>query len=174
MTWQKAAWTVVLGGAALIVLDAPAWADRVSGVITTTYVIVEDTELNGDVVCNVGSNPCFSFGAAGTQLKLNGYTITGKGDPVTGCGGVVFAREFGIATNGMSNVQVRGPGLIQRFRNHGVNVTGSTGVRVENLTVSTNCGSGIFVAASSFGTIVQDNLAVRNGASTPGLACGGI
>lgn len=175
MTWHKAAWTVVLGGAALIVLDTPAWAtDRVSGVITKTYVIVEDTELNGDVVCDVGSNPCFSFGAPDTQLKLDGHTITGKGDSVAGCGGVLFAREFGITTNGMSSVQVRGPGLIQRFRNHGVNVSGSTGARVEGLTVATNCGSGIFVAANSFETVVQDNMAVRNGASTPGLACGGI
>jgi len=175
MKCQKLLGLMVLSLAAVVALETTAWAtDRVSGVITKTYVIVEDTELRGDVTCDVGSDPCFSFGASGAQLKLNGFTITGKADPAIGCGGAVFAREWGITTNGFSDVQVRGPGLIQRFRNHGVNVTGSTGARVEDLTASTNCGSGIFVAANSFGTVVQDNTAVRNGASAPGSPCGGI
>ena len=175
MTWKRVSGLMVLGVAALFVLETTAWArDRVSGIITKTYVIVDDTVLMGDVTCDVGSDPCFSFGAPGAQLLLNGFSITGKADPATGCGGALFAREWGITTNGFSGVAVRGPGLIQRFRNHGVNVSGSTGARVENLTASTNCGSGIFVAANSFGTLVQDNTAVRNGASAPGSPCGGI
>jgi hypothetical protein len=108
------------------------------------------------------------------SLRLNGYTITGKGDPVAGCGGAVTAGEIGVSTCGQSRVTVRGPGLIQRFRNHGVQVVGSTDARVEGLTVSTNCGSGIFVLASSFGALVESNTSVRNGSSMPGLACGGI
>mgnify|MGYP001583552929 CR=1 FL=1 len=166
---------MVLGVAALMIPETTAWAqDRVSGVITRTYVIVRDTELTGDVTCDVGSNPCFSFGASGTQLKLNGFTITGKADPVTGCGGAIFAREVGITTNGLNGLTVRGPGLIQRFRNHGVSVTGSTLARVEGVTVATNCGAGIFVASNSFGTLVQENVAVRNGSTAPGFSCGGI
>jgi hypothetical protein len=175
MKWQKLLGLTVLSLATVVALETTAWAiDRVSGVITKTYVIVEDTELRGDVTCDVGSDPCFSFGAANVQLKLNGFSITGKADPATGCGGAVFPREWGITTNGMSGVSVRGPGLVQQFRNFGVNVTGSTGARVEDLTASTNCGAGIFVAANSFGTLVQDNTAVRNGASAPGSPCGGI
>lgn len=175
MTWRRRSSLTALGIAAITLLQTPTWAtDSVSGVLTKTYVIVEDTELTGNVTCDVSGDACLSFGAPGIQLKLNGFTITGKADAATGCGGATVAREVGITTNNMSNVQVRGPGLIQRFRQHGVNVTGSADARVEFVTVSTNCGSGIFVAASSFRTIVQDNMAVRNGSSAPGSACGGI
>lgn len=84
-------------------LPSQAWADRVSGSITRTYVIVEDTDLGGDVSRDVASNtPCFSFGASGVELRLNGFTMTGKGDAITGCGGVVFAGEFGVTTNGQN------------------------------------------------------------------------
>jgi hypothetical protein len=34
--------------------------------------------------------------------------------------------------------------------------------------------SGIRVLASSFGTLVEGNVATRNGSSAPGLLCGGI
>ncbi len=161
---------------AIACLESPAWAaDRVSGVITQTYVIIEDTDLIGDVVCNVANNsPCFSFGAPGVELRLNGFTITGRGDAVTGCGGALSAGEAGVTTNNMSRVAVRGPGLVQRFRSDGVTVAGSADARVENLTLSTNCMSGIRVLATSFGTIVQNNVSVRNGSTAAGASCGGI
>jgi len=148
--------------------------DRVSGLITRTYVIVEDTELSGDVTCDVTGAACFSFGAPGVQLRLNGYSITGKADPVTGCGGAITAAEFGITTGGRANVTVQGPGLVQRFRNHGVNVAASTGARVQGITASTNCASGIFVAGTSFDTLIEGNVSVRNGSTSPGASCGGI
>jgi hypothetical protein len=150
-------------------------ADRVSGTLTSTFVIVEDTDLVGDVTCNVANAaPCFSFGASNVELRLNGFTITGRGDPVTGCGGTAVGGENGVGTNNMSGVAVRGPGIIQRFRGDGVTVAGSRDARVEDLTLSTNCMSGVRVLATSFGTIVQGNVAVRNGSSNPGLLCGGI
>jgi hypothetical protein len=150
-------------------------ADRVSGHITRTYVIVEDTDLIGDVTCDVGNNtPCFSFGAADVELRLNGFTITGRGDAVTGCGGALFNGEAGVTTNSMSGVVVRGPGMVQRFRGDGITVAGSRDARVEGLTLSTNCMSGVRVLATSFGTIVDGNVAVRNGSSNPGFPCGGI
>jgi hypothetical protein len=155
-------------------VESTAWADRVSGLLTRTYVLVEDTDLVGDVICDVVGSPCFSFGASGIQLRLNGFTITGKADPVTGCAGTRPQPEFGITTNGQNYVQVRGPGLVQRFRNSGVFVTGSRGARVDDLNASTNCGSGIHIAATSFDTIVERNRAVRNGSTEPGASCGGI
>jgi hypothetical protein len=148
--------------------------DRVSGVVSRTFVIVEDTELAGDVTCEVTGAACFSFGASNVELRLNGFTISGRADAITGCGGATVAAEFGITTNNQSNVGVRGPGLVQRFRNTGVLIAGSTRARVEGITASTNCASGILVAATSFGTIVQGNVSVRNGSSAPGLSCGGI
>lgn len=175
MSLRRSGTWLVIAAASLVSTPTLAWSlDRVAGVITRTYVMVEDTELSGDITCQVTGDPCLAFGAHGIQLKLNGFTITGLGDATTGCGGVTNAREAGISTNGFSGVMVRGPGLIQRFRMHGVNVIGSTGARVEGVSVSTNCGAGIIVAGNSFGTLVQENVAVRNGASAPGLPCGGI
>ena len=168
-SWKVAMATLT----AIAFFESTAWAaDRVSGLITRTYVIVEDTELVGDVTCDVGSSACFSFGASNVELRLNGFTITGKADAVTGCGGETFPAEVGIATNRSSNVSVRGPGLLQRFRSHGVRVFGSTNARIVLLTVSTNCAAGIFVAGNSFGTLVEGNIAVRTGSST--FTCGGI
>ncbi|HUE85108.1 MAG TPA: hypothetical protein VMO26_03450 [Vicinamibacterales bacterium] len=150
-------------------------ADEVSGLVTRTYTIVENTDLTGDVVCDVANNtPCFLFGAANVELRLNGFTITGKADAITGCGGTLIGGENGVATGGQRNVAVRGPGLIQRFRTHGVAVLASSDVRVQHLTASTNCGSGVFINATSFSTLVEGIVSVRNGSTGPGATCGGI
>jgi hypothetical protein len=165
----------VLTLTAIVAFESPAWPqDRVSGVLTRTYVIVEDTDLVGDVTCDVTNSPCFSFGASGVELRLNGFTITGKADAVTACGGAVFAPEAGINISGRSNAGVRGPGLVQRFRSFGVTVGGSTNARIQGITLSTNCASGIFVGPTSFGTLVEGNVAVRNGSAAAGFFCGGI
>lgn len=166
---------VLVLGAVGVSVTTQGRSDAVAGTLTRTFSIVTNTELTGDITCAVADGTsCLSFAVPGVELRLNGFTITGKGDPVTGCGGSVTPGEVGITTNGQNTVVVRGPGLVQRFRNHGVQVAGSDGARIEGITVSTNCGSGIFVPASSFNTVVQENTAVRNGSSNPGLACGGI
>ena len=166
---------VLVLGAVSVGVTTQDRPDRVSGTLTRTFSIVTSTELTGDITCAVADGTaCFSFAAPGIELRLNGFTITGKGDPVTGCGGAVTPGEVGITTNGQRTVTVRGPGLVQRFRSHGVQVAASDGARIEGITVSTNCGAGIFVPATSFNTLVQENTAVRNGSSNPGLSCGGI
>lgn len=150
-------------------------ADQVSGLITRTFTIVEDTELTGDVVCQVAAGtPCFAFGASGVELRLNGFTITGPASPTTGCGGTLVGGESGISTAGLNNVYVHGPGLIQRFRTHGVAVLASRNARIDAITASTNCGSGVFVNAASFDTLVEGVTAVRNGSTNAGATCGGI
>lgn len=165
---------VLIPLAAAVGLGASLTAqDRVSGLITRTYVIVEDTDLTGDVTCDVTGAACFSFGAPGVELRLNGFTITGKADANTACaGGPLVTAEAGIFTNNQSNVVVSGPGLVQRFRLHGVFVSGSESARVENITASTNCGAGVFIAANSFGTTVEGITTVRNGSAT--APCGGV
>jgi hypothetical protein len=169
--WIGAGTAVALAAVALG--PAAGAADQVSGVITRTFTIVEDTDLTGDVVCEVANGtPCFAFGAAGVELRLNGFTITGKADPATGCGGVLINGESGISTAGLNDVSVHGPGLLQRFRTHGVAVLGSRDVRIDSITASTNCGSGVFVNLASFGTLVEGITAVRNGSTTN--SCGGI
>lgn len=166
---------LLIVGAVSVGLTRQARPDSVSGTLTRTFAIVADTDLTGDVSCQVADGTaCFSFTVPGVELRLNGFSITGKGNATTGCGGAVTAGEVGVSTSSQSRVTVRGPGLIQRFRHHGVQVTGSFDARVEGLTVSTNCGSGIFVLATSFGTLVEGNTTVRNGSSVAGQACGGI
>lgn len=167
--------TLLVLGAVPVGFSMQSRPDAVSGTITRTFSIVANTQLTGDVTCAVADRtPCLSFTVPGVELRLNGFTITGKGDAITGCGGAVTPGEVGITTNAQNGVVVTGPGLIQRFRNHGVQVVGSNGARIEGVTVSTNCGSGIFVLPTAFNTLVQENTAVRNGASIPGLSCGGI
>ena len=164
---------LALGAAGLA--PAARAADGVAGVITRTYTIVEDTDLTGEVTCQVANGtPCFAFGAPGVQLRLNGYTITGKAEPVTGCGGTLTAGEHGISTAGLAGVSVHGPGLVQRFRFHGVAVMGSRDARVDGITASTNCAAGVFINALSFGTIVEGVVSVRNGSTSAGASCGGI
>lgn len=171
--WLRAA--AAAGTAAALLAPAVRAADEVSGRITRTYTIVENTSLTGNVDCDVAAGtPCFAFGAPGVELRLNGYTITGKADATTGCAGSGPAGEHGISTNNRSGVVVRGPGLVQRFRAHGVAVLASGDARVELLTASTNCGSGVFIAATSFRTLVERVTAVRNGATATGATCGGI
>jgi hypothetical protein len=169
----KVATTVAVAVASL---GLPEWAaaDQVVGRITRTYVLVEDTDLIGDVACDVENAPCFSFGASGIELRLNGFSITGKADAATGCGGAQVPAESGITTNGSNGAVVSGPGVVKQFRGRGVLVTGSTDARVQGLIVSTTCSLGILVSANSFGTIVEGNVAVRNGSSAPGASCGGI
>ena len=153
--------------------SAPSAADSVSGLITRTYVIVEDTDLTGDVTCDVTGAPCFSFGASGVELRLNGFTITGKADPVTACtGAALTANEGGIFTNNQNRVTVRGPAWCN---DSGSTASGSAVRRMrglQNLTASTNCGSGVFIAANSFGTLVEGITSVRNGSAA--APCGGV
>jgi hypothetical protein len=99
---------VVLVGVVLVA--SGVHAEEIRGVIVRTLVIVDDSHLVGDVICTVTGAPCIAFGASGISLNLNGFTITGLADPVTGCGGAATLREQGISTNGRSDVEVRGAG----------------------------------------------------------------
>src|SRR4051794_14498760 len=105
-------------------------AADISGTITNTLTIRENSQLSGDVTCNVTGAPCISIAASGITLDLNGFSITGLGDPETGCGGTGFAGEFGLSLEAQSNVTIRGPGLVQRFRNQGIRLLNSAGVTI--------------------------------------------
>ena len=146
-------------------------AMEISGTIATTLVIFDDSELAGDVTCTVVGAPCIAFGAPAITLKLNGFTMTGLGNAKTGCGGAGVANEFGIDINTQRGDVIRGPGLIQQFRNQGIRLLNSTGARVTQVTLSTNCFSGIILVAGSDNE-VDHNISVRNGnGANP---CGGI
>ena len=156
---------------ALLVCTRSAHAADISGTITTTLTILENSKLVGDVICTVTGAPCIAFGGSGLTLDLNGFSMTGLGDSLTGCAGTSAAGEIGIDVDGLKDVIIRGLGLVQRFRNHGIRLNNSTGAIVTDVTASTNCLAGIFVPGGT-GNVLERNVAVRNGHLTS--PCGGI
>ena len=60
---------------------ADASAEDISGTITFTKTIFEDSQLVGDVTCTMTDSPCIDFGAPHIKLWLNGFTITGPASP---------------------------------------------------------------------------------------------
>src|SRR5881409_2927762 len=116
--------------------------ESISGTITATRTITQNARLTGDVTCTVNAAPCIQFGAPGLTLNLNGFTITGQGDPATGCQSSSVVGEGGILISNQQDETIQGPGLVQRFRADGVLLLNSTRNLVARVTTSTNCRSG--------------------------------
>ncbi len=148
-----------------------AQATDISGTVSTTLTIYEDSELVGDVTCMVAGAPCIAFGAPGIKLRLNGFTITDGAHPSSTCVSSSFTED-GIQVNGQHDVAILGPGLVHKFAGLGISLLGSTKVRIEGVTASDNCFSGIFL----FGTTdsdIEKNVSVRNSIGSKGNPCGG-
>ena len=161
-----------LVGSLLLLATGVASAEDISGLISATRTIRENSRLVGDVTCTVTGAPCIQFGSSHIELRLNGFAMTGQADPVTGCNGASTAGEMGISTAGQSDVEIRGPGVVQRFRSDGVFFTGTLLGKVEGVTTTTNCMSGIRVNPTSSKITLGSNVAVRNGNII--AECGGI
>src|SRR5581483_2274636 len=63
-------------------------AADISGTISETMNITEDSRLTGDVTCTVENAPCLDITAPNVILDLNGFSLTGLADRQTGCAGV--------------------------------------------------------------------------------------
>jgi hypothetical protein len=153
-----------------------AHATDISGTISSTLTITENSKLVDDVTCTVIGAPCIAFGASGLTLDLNGFTMTGLADPQTTCSAgpttfVVGTVEDGIELNARDNGTVHGPGIVQQFRGPGVFSINSSNLTVRGVTTANNCMSGILVGSGTNHNIA-DNISVRNGSRT--FACGGI
>lgn len=174
MFLKKAGSRVLFG--AFLMCSASAYAADISGAISTTLTITENSRLVGDVTCTVTGAPCISFGASGLTLDLNGYRISGLADQQMTCAGgpTAFAPpavEDGIDLGAQANSTILGPGIVQLFRGPGIFSLKADSVTVTGVTVANNCMSGILVGGGSNHS-VSDNLSVRNGSRT--FACGGI
>jgi len=101
------------------------------------------------VTCTVNAAPCIQFGAPGLTLNLAGFTITGQGDPSTGCSSQATPAENGILVSNQADETIQGSGLVQRFRANGILLLNSTRNLVTRVTASTNCQSGIQANGSS-------------------------
>jgi len=172
MRIQRSIATAGLVAIAVAVTSTPARAEDISGVVVRTLILSEDTRLVGNITCQVTGASCIAFGAPNISLNLNGFSITGPNDATTGCAGTNVGTEAGVNTNAQSNVGIRGPGTVQRFRGDGILFNATIRGWVQGVTTSTNCMSGIRVGATSSQISVENNVAVRNG--TPAAACGGI
>jgi parallel beta-helix repeat protein len=157
----------------LVLAAGTVFAADIKGTISSTVTITETSQLVGDVTCNVAGTACIAFGAPGIALKLNGFTITGQANALTGCAGSQVAGEHGILINGLRGAVIQGPGIVQRFRAHGIIITGaSSRVLVTHVTTTTNCMAGIIVTGASSDNDLEGNTAVSNGNSS--APCGGI
>ncbi|PYU67829.1 MAG: hypothetical protein DMG49_17720 [Acidobacteria bacterium] len=158
----------------LLLCGARVQATDISGTISTTLTIFEDSKLVGDVTCDVAGAPCIKFGAPGITLRLNGFTLKGRASPPNNCTGfpTPFVPEDGITTAGQSNVAILGPGLVRNFARMGILLSlGSSQVRVERVTAADNCFSGILLSGATNSDITH-NVSVRN-FGFAGTACGG-
>lgn len=166
---KRTTWLVV--PLAICASGGTCYSADISGIISSTLTVTENSRLTGNVTCTVSGAACIIIGASNVSLDLNGYTITGLGDPRTGCSGSSVASEVGILVNKFGNVTIRGLGTVQQFRNFGIQLLASSAATVMGVTSSTNCTSGIIVSGGS-NNVLENNISIRNG--TVGAPCGGI
>lgn len=152
--------------------------ENISGTITTTKVITQNTRLVGDVTCTMTDGPCIDFGASGIKLRLNGFTMTGPATPdALVCNATsALPGADGIRIQNQTRDQILGPGMVQKFRRHGVFIVDTTGVatraRVSGITSHHNCFSGILVVGIS-DSVIEGNVSVRNSINSGPSPCGG-
>ena len=168
----------------LAAFAASAAAEDISGTIATTRTILEDSQLVGDVTCTMTTTPCIQFGAPNITLRLNGFTVTGPANPddSTTCNPTSGQPVSDGITNGTSaansqpGARIIGPGMVQKFRRHGILIVGaagvSTNVTVKNVTSHHNCFSGLLTSLMTDSTI-EGIVSVRNAANSGGAPCGG-
>jgi len=164
-------WVAALLCATALISTGPVQAAQISGTITATMAISEDSQLVGDVTCAVTGVPCLDITVSNVTLDLNGFSITGQADPQTGCeGSSASGTEHGIRILQQTGVTIRGPGIVQQFRVHGIVINGSTGTHITGVTTSTNCAAGILLGGDS--NLIENNISIANG--NLGAPCGGI
>ena len=170
-----------LTGAQDPVMSLAAFKVEVCGLIPATLVITENTRLACDVQCVNTTGPCIQFGNDNITLWLNGFTMSGPASPPAGCatspafGPPPSPGPFpfdGISTAGFDHVRIRGPGMVQTFRRHGIFVFDTEDAIVENVTSHYNCFSGIFLGLAD-DNYISENVSVRNGSASAAAPCGG-
>jgi parallel beta-helix repeat protein len=151
-----------------------ATAEDIEGTIAVTKTLYGDSRLVGDVTCTTTDTPCIDFGASHIKLRLNGFTITGPGDPDNPSPG--FCRATGgppateagdgIRISNQTHGQILGPGMVQKFRRHGILIIGTIGIdtkaKVKHVTSHHNCFSGLLTFGVS-DSVIEENVSVRNG-----------
>ena len=156
-----------------------AKAEDISGPIAATKIIFDDSQLVGDVTCAVTATPCIAFGAPHITLRLNGFTMTGPAEPdnpANSCPSAQPANADGIQIVNQTHAQIFGPGIVARFRRHGMFIVGSAGMSTNltarHITTTENCFSGLLMTGVS-DSVIEDNVSVRNASNSAVSPCGG-
>jgi hypothetical protein len=152
---------------------APASAEDISGTIAVTKVIVEDSQLVGNVTCTMTTTQCIQLGAPNIALRLNGFIITGPANPddTTTCQATSGPPLSDGISNGTSaansqpGVQIIGPGMVQKFRRHGIS-SWSAGVST-HVTVKGSPRTTIVSAALATGMTDMRSKASSRSATPP-------
>ena len=145
-----------------------AAAKKISGTISTTLTLTEDSKLVGDVTCTVVGGPCIQFGAPNIKLRLNGFIMTGTSPGCT----PDTSFDDGIDVIQFNDDTIVGPGLIQKFGGFGVLLASESGATIRGITVTDSCFSGIILAGATDSEI-EGNTSVRNSIGSEGNPCGG-
>lgn len=159
-------------------LASPVAAEDISGTITTTKFITENSRLVGNVTCATTTEPCIDLAASNITLRLNGFTIAGPADPEGGgCNPTSGNPQAdGIRMLNVTNVRILGPGMIEKFRRHGIFIVGQSGVQtratISDLTSHHNCFSGILTNLMS-SSVIQGIVSIRNAIHSAAAPCGG-
>jgi parallel beta-helix repeat protein len=167
---------------ALVLCAGRAQATDLSGTISSTVTIFDDSQLMGDVTCAVplsinngnGVSACIAFGTDHIKLNLNGHTISGPVVPSVGCsvpGDPTFG--VGIFVNGNTQVEIEGPGVVQYFERWGILLLSGSHVTIRKVTANRNCWSGMQTIGTSDSNFEED-FWISNAAGSNGAACGGI
>jgi hypothetical protein len=171
----------------LTVFHGAGRAEDISGTISATRTILNDSQLVGNVTCTMTDSPCIVFGASGIKLSLNGFTITGtanpddsstcqptSGNPPTD--GISTANVLVTPPVSQTDVQILGPGMVQKFRRHGVFILGFPGIStkaiVKNITSHHNCFSGL-MANTMTDSVIEGIVSIRNAVNSGAAPCGG-
>jgi hypothetical protein len=153
----------------------------ICGVITSTRTIFRDAWLACDVQCLQTIGPCVAFGRPNIKFSLNGFKMTGPANEPSRnqCSA---AGEFGLEVDGIHSkfdeVQIEGPGMVQRMKRHGIALVGTPAdpvekAQVKKVTSHMNCFSGIFLFWTNH-TLVDEAVSVKNSANGETRPCGGI
>jgi hypothetical protein len=156
----------------------------ICGVVATTLTLTHDAWLTCDVQClQADHRACIEFGRPNIKLSLNGFKMTGPAN-VPSRQTCSAANEFGppFEADGIHSkfdeVQIVGPGVVQRMRRHGIGLVGTqtdplTKAQVKKVTSHMNCFSGVFLFWNSE-TLVDEVVSVKNTANGEARTCGGI
>lgn len=168
----------VLAVSGLFPFSGRTQATDISGTISSTLPINEDSELSGNVTCAVplnpaGPTPCIAFGKNGISLRLNGHTISGGFVPPAGCSVPTDASfGVGILVAGRMDVKIEGPGLVQGFQRWGILLSSSSQVTIKNVTADHNCWSGLQILGLSDSKL-EKNVFTSNAGGSNNAFCGG-